>query len=373
MDIDYLVTGGGGFIGCSLAAELLRAGAHRIVAIDNLHPQIHPPTVAPPLPPQVELRVMDICDPAAWDRVLKDIRPQAIVHLAAETGTGQSLDLPVRHTQTNVVGTAEMLEAFGRAQLTPSHILLSSSRAVYGEGVWLDPADGTPFSPGLRTREQLERGKFKIIAPSGRTAEPLVHLQTQIQPSPVSIYGATKLAQEHLLTTWCNARGVPLSILRLQNVYGAGQSPRNPYTGIVGLFHRTAAEKLRIQVYEDGQIGRDFIYIDDVARAMTAALQQPPRTSRTLDVGSGSAMTILEAARAIAAIYDAPEPEVTGAFRYGDVRWAVCDPTDLIGDLGAAAQIGFTEGNLRLSNWLAETGGIDRKRSQSCQIGPARV
>jgi dTDP-L-rhamnose 4-epimerase len=360
VNVDYLVTGGAGFIGCSLAAELLAARlGGRIVAVDSLHPQIHPDMARPAaLPAQVDLRVMDVCDAEAWRTLLAEIRPGVIVHLAAETGTGQSLDLPARHTHVNVTGTAVMLEAVNEAQIIPAHILLASSRAVYGEGRWRDPADGHSFLPEQRTPEQLRQREFDFAAPSGQIAQPLPQDQRDTPPRPTSVYGATKLAQEHVLAAWCTARSVPLSVLRLQNVYGVGQSPYNSYTGILGLFHRVAAGGGAIEVYEDGQIGRDFIYIDDVTRSMAAALGDPPARSRTVDVGSSVVTTVLDAARLIAGLHGAPEPVISGAFRPGDVRWAVCSPQGLKDELGVEPGVGFMEGNRRLSEWLREIGII---------------
>ncbi len=168
----------------------------------------------------------------------------------------------------------------------------------------------------------------------------------------------TKLAQEQVLSNWCAARSVPLTTLRLQNVYGVGQSPYNPYTGIIVLFHRLAAAGKRIEVYEDGDMGRDFIYIDDVVQTMIKAIEYPLKVSRTIDVGSGAVKTILEAAQQIACIYSAPEPEITGAFRYGDIRWAVCDPADMQEQFEVTPRVGFVEGNERLSRWLRDTGII---------------
>lgn len=358
MSADYLITGGAGFIGCAVSAQLIEGGREpSIVAIDSLLPQVHPTQTRPAaLPEPVQLTVMDICDAGAWDRLLSEVRPQTVIHLAAETGTGQSLELPTRHTHVNVTGTAQMLEAFERFGHVPQHIVLASSRAVYGEGQWLDPTDGRTFTPRNRTVDQLERGEFAILAPSGAEARPLPHNQADTPLLPASVYGVTKLAQEQILTLWCAARGVPLTVLRLQNVYGVGQSPHNPYTGIVGFFHRVAAAGQPIEVYEDGLIGRDFICIDDVASCFAKATQKMPTSRRVLDVGTGSAMTVLEAARTIATMYGAPEPRVSGVFRHGDIRWAVADPRALGQALGFKAQITFHEGSERLSEWLRTQG-----------------
>lgn len=354
MRAEFLITGGAGFIGCALSSRLVQTGGSpSIIAADCLLPQVHPEQARPAaLPNEVQLAVMDVCDARAWDRLLSEHQPETVVHLAAETGTGQSLELPTHHTHVNVTGTAQMLEAFERSGQKPRHIVLASSRAVYGEGCWSDSATGEMFTPGNRPVEQLERGEFSILAPSGGDAIPLPHNQALTPGLPVSVYGVTKLAQEQILSLWCAARRVPLTVLRLQNVYGAGQSPYNPYTGIVGLFHRQAAAGQSIEVYEDGRIGRDFIYIDDIARCFQAAIERPPESRRALDVGSGAAITILEMAKMIATLYDAPEPRVSGAFRHGDIRWAVADLSSVTQALGFTPEISLRDGNRRLSEWL---------------------
>jgi dTDP-L-rhamnose 4-epimerase len=141
-------------------------------------------------------------------------------------------------------------------------------------------------------------------------------------PRPTSVYGATKLAQENVLAAWAGAMGVRLSTLRLQNVYGPGQSLTNSYTGIVTLFARLASEGRRLPVYEDGAITRDFVFIDDVVSALVAVLGRPSLETEPLDIGSGTSWTILDVARLVASLRGAPEPEVTGQFRDGDVRAA---------------------------------------------------
>lgn len=364
IEIDLLVTGGAGFIGCALARALIGDAAGsplQIVAIDSLHPQVHPDRTRPKaLPEAVELVEQDVCDSAAWDRLLARYKPRVIVHLAAETGTGQSLDLPTSHTHTNVTGTATMLEALDRHDCRPEHILLASSRAVYGEGEWLDPATQERFRPHRRAHDAMQQGRFHFTAPSGQLAQPMPQDFRVTVPEPASVYGATKLAQEHLLAAWAAARTTRLTILRLQNVFGVGQSPHNAYTGIVGLFHRQAADGLVIDVYEDGLIGRDFISIDDVVRAFVAALRPAAARIRTIDVGTGLATTILDAARQIANMYDAPPPTVSGAFRDGDIRWAVASTEALTRELQCVPQVDFETANLLLSEWLHAIGVISR-------------
>jgi dTDP-L-rhamnose 4-epimerase len=315
-----LVTGGAGFIGCAIASGLVKR-FDRVIAFDSLHPQIHPEGRRPEaLPEAVELAIGDVTDTESWADLLKDVKPAIVVHLAAETGTGQSLTEASRHTHVNVTGTAVMLDAFAAAGHTPEHFILTSSRAVYGEGGWQD-SDGALVYPGQRSREQLAQGGWDfpglVYAPTEATSN---------VPGPVSVYGATKLAQEHILKSWASSLGGDLTILRLQNVYGPGQALANPYTGIVSLFCRLARSGQSIPLYEDGRMMRDFILIDDVASAILRSIDSPASRGKTLDVGTGGGTTIETMAQIIAAHYGAPGPHVCGKYRFGDVRHAACNP-----------------------------------------------
>lgn len=344
-----LVTGGAGFIGTTLA-RALADGAERWVVIDNLHPQVHPGSVPPAdLPGSVDLHVGDVTVAADLDAVVADLRPDTVVHLAAETGTAQSLSESTRHGLVNVVGTTQLVDAFTRAGHVPAHVVLTSSRAVYGEGVWRNP-DGSTFQPGLRTHAQLEAGRWDH-------GDGAVHVPNSVagtHPSPINVYGATKLAQEQVLSAWTGSHDTRLSVLRLQNVYGPRQSLSNPYTGIVSLFSRLAREGGSIPLYEDGDITRDFVHIDDVVSALVAAMAAPPEGHlRTVDVGSGVRTTIGDLAREIAAFHSAPEPHVTGQYRDGDVRHASCTVDDTVRELDWSPRVGLREGVAGLQEWIA--------------------
>lgn len=356
MEKAIIITGGAGFIGSALA-QRLGSGGLPIVAVDNLHPQIHPEQKRPEaLPAFVTLHVGDVTEPKTWDEVLASWEPEVVVHLAAETGTGQSLTEATRHADVNVVGTTVMLDAFSQRGLKPKHIVLASSRAVYGEGAWREE-NGTVFYPVPRSHAVLAAGQWDPLPPSGKgKVLPLPHTAATVFPAPTSVYGATKLTQEHILNAWCGAMQVPLSIFRLQNVYGPGQSPFNAYTGIITLFIRLARKGQQLEVYEDGEIGRDFVFIDDVVTALAAGIAQPPAERRLLDVGHGVSTTIREAANTVARQHAAPTPVVCGKFRDGDVRWAVANPVPLSEQLGVKAQVSFEEGARRVGQWLIERG-----------------
>jgi dTDP-L-rhamnose 4-epimerase len=342
-----LVTGGAGFIGSALS-QLLAPASQRWVVLDSLHPQVHPSRTRPDsLHEAAEFVLGDVADAAAWDVLLSHVRPDIVVHLAAETGTAQSLHEANRHAEVNVVGTTQMLDAFGRAGHVPSHFVLSSSRAVYGEGEW--SRAGVRFLPGQRSHAQFERGQWDFEG-----ALPLPSAADRTWPAPTSVYGATKLAQEHILSAWAGSHDSKLTILRFQNVYGPGQSLINPYTGIVSLFSQLARRGESIPIYEDGRITRDFVFIDDVASSIRSVLLNPPASDTArFDIGSGKGTTILELAKTVASFHSAPEPHVTGAYRDGDVRHAECDITKSTDQLEWKPEWGLDRGIAALQDWIA--------------------
>jgi dTDP-L-rhamnose 4-epimerase len=342
-----LVTGGAGFIGSALSQELV-PHSDRWVVLDNLHPQIHPSRQRPEaLHASAELVIGDASSSDDWDSVLTQVRPDVVFHLAAETGTAQSLNEATRHASVNVVGTTEMLDALSRAAHVPQHFILTSSRAVYGEGSW-ERRDGSVFTPGQRTHAQLASAQWDFDDATAVSSE-----SRRTVPAPTSVYGATKLAQEHILRAWTNSRDTGLTVLRLQNVYGPGQSLINSYTGIVSLFSQWAREGKTIPVFEDGHIVRDFVFISDVVDALVAASRrQPSAVDAPFDIGIGGKSTILDAAAFIASYYNAPSPEVTGAFRDGDVRHASCDIERSKAELSWSPQWPVERGLAALQEWI---------------------
>jgi dTDP-L-rhamnose 4-epimerase len=320
--------------------------------MDVLHPQVHAGRRALDLPPSVRLFTGDVTHAPDWDAVLRLFRPSQIVHLAAETGTGQSLSQPTRHGSVNVVGTTQLLDALNRSALVPDQIVLASSRAVYGESAW--QCGNKVFYPRPRGHAQLLAGIWDPKGPNGEPAVSLPSCAGRTEPRPTNIYAATKLAQEHMLAAWTAAHDSNLSVLRLQNVYGHGQSLTNPYTGIVALFARLARERRSLEVYEDGRIVRDFVFVDDVVDAVNAAVQRPATEPRCLDIGSGIATTIHELARKLAAICHAPEPTVVPKFRDGDVRAASCNIEPAKNKLHWRPKWTLEEGLRALLEWIGE-------------------
>lgn len=346
-----LITGGAGFIGSALARRLAAAG-YDVTVMDVLHPQVHGERATLELPSAVRLLTGDVTHPPDWDAVLRLVRPTQIVHLAAETGTAQSLSEATRHGSVNVAGTTQLLDALSRTGHIPDQFVLASSRAVYGEGAWRSGAQ--VFYPPPRSHVQLLAGRWDPQGPEGDQAIPLASCASRTEPRPTSIYAATKLAQEHILAAWTAAHDTKLSVLRLQNVYGPGQSLTNSYTGIVALFARLARQRQSLEIYEDGRILRDFVYIGDVVEALFVAIERPATQPRCLDIGSGVTTTIHELANTVAAICDAPEPVVVGKFRDGDVRAAKCDIEMATEELDWYPNWRLEKGLRALLDWIRE-------------------
>jgi dTDP-L-rhamnose 4-epimerase len=347
-----LITGGAGFIGSRLAARLTGEG-HEVTVADVLHPQVHSGRGWPDeLPAEVVRHPFDVTVPTAWDALLSTTRPDVVVHLAAETGTGQSLTEASRHGRVNVVGTTELVDGLSRAGHVPSRFVLASSRAVYGEGRWITD-EGVAYDAAVRDAGRLAAGEWDPAPPAGAASagRPLPHRAADTQPRPSNVYAATKLAQEHVLGAWASAHSADLSVLRLQNVYGPGQSLTNPYTGIVSLFAQIGLRRETIDVYEDGSIVRDFVFVDDVVTALATAVHAPPGAVLA-DIGSGDPTTLLGLARVICAQTGAPEPHVSGKYRLGDVRAASADIGDAAALLGYTPAFDLQAGIARLLEWI---------------------
>lgn len=344
-----LITGGAGFIGSRLVPLLLENTSDDIAVLDNLHPQVHganPGTPGHLRGPRVQFIQGDVVDPEAWAQALEGGSPATVYHLAAETGTGQSLRESIRHSNVNVNGTAVMMDALSSRDAIPERVLLTSSRAVYGEGRWRDLATGGYFYPAPRGAQQLADHQWDPVAPSGAAAEFTPHRAGEVEPRPTNVYAATKLAQENLLTAWCSAFGVDLTVLRLQNVYGAGQAVGNPYTGVLTYFSTQLVAGHGISVYEGGDILRDFVHVSDVARALLAAIggDAVPGRHRAFDIGSGEVGTLHAYAQALAAAAGDFPVAVTDEYRLGDVRAAFADVADAREAIGYEPSVRFAEG-----------------------------
>ncbi len=351
-----LITGGAGFIGSRLACAL-SPDLYQVTVFDNFHPQSHEGnTDTRALLQQSGVRIIqgDVRDEAALCAAVAASRPQIVYHLAAETGTGQSFDLPARYNDVNVMGTARLIEAIRARGKFVRRVILASSRSVYGEGACVD-SDGRPVAAVERVAADLERGDFAPKDMAGRSLRP-VPTNADCTVAPASIYASTKLMQEYLLKQAFWGTKVDVGILRLQNVFGPGQSMNNPYTGVLSIFCRQILEGQGLSVFEDGQITRDFVLVDDVVSAFAAMARAARMPAEILDIGTGEGATILQVARRLMSQLgqDPDRVAVTGAFRPGDIRHAVADISRAREKLGWAPAFSLDQGLARLGEWAGQ-------------------
>jgi dTDP-L-rhamnose 4-epimerase len=349
----FLITGGAGFIGTTLALQLAKDSNTRIWILDNLNPQVHGRNPHYPIfPSNINFVYGDIRDREVVEEIITQSQPDVIVHMAAETGTGQSLDEITRYCEVNVTGTSILLESIRQKAKNLSRLILPSSRAVYGEGPYQDHQNGKIVVPPARSASAMQAGNFVPTSLSGNhlTAIPA---SEDTPPFPASIYASTKLMQEYLVTQAGANASWQATILRFQNVYGVGQSLKNPYTGVLSIFSSQILSNQSLNIYEDGNIVRDFVFIDDVVRAIELSCQTPLLHGTTINIGSGQATTILAAAKILLNIYGKDENayKITGDFRVGDIRHAVADISKAKILLGWEPQVSLREGLEKLCHW----------------------
>lgn len=350
-----LITGGAGFIGSHLVDTLNKKG-YNIIVLDNLSPQIHGeiPEQSPlvqSIQGKAQLIVGDVCNAEDWNKVIADVN--IIVHLAAETGTGQSMYQISRYNEVNCTGTSIMLDILTNGKHNIEKVVVASSRAIYGEGKYFCTLLNRHVYPHARKPEDMERGDFAVKCPI--TAQDVVSCATdedsQIQPN--SIYGLTKYYQERAIIISCRALEIPCVALRYQNVYGPGQSLSNPYTGILSIFSSRLLENKSINIFEDGTESRDFVYIDDVIEATVLAIEDRRADFEVFNVGTGNATDVMTVAQTLSKIYNSKsEISISGQFRKGDIRHNYADLSKISNLLGFRPQVNFQEGIRHFCQWV---------------------
>jgi dTDP-L-rhamnose 4-epimerase len=359
--MNILITGGAGFIGSHLARALVSQG-HKVTVLDNLSEQVHgaDPHFPPGLPEIARCALGDICDREFL--ALEMIDKEVIIHLAAETGTGQSMYAVQRYADVNLQGTATLLDiVVNNRPESLRKIVVASSRAIYGEGKYRCQDHGVVY-PNPRTPEAMSRGRFEPTCPICGLAVHVLPTSEDAPFRPSSFYGVTKQVQEQMVLMFGATVGVDAIALRYQNVYGPGQSLRNPYTGLLAVFSNLVRQDKPLNIFEDGQESRDFIYIDDVVDATIACLLPELRGIHTLNVGSGVRTTVLEVASAVRRYFNSTAPiQITGAFRVGDIRHNAADISRLRALTGFQPRWRFIDGLNQFLSWtktysLKETG-----------------
>ena len=300
-----LVTGGAGFIGKRLVERLDGDWDNVIRVIDNYTEQVHGI-----IPDSKDQPHRDITSDDTW-KELKHFQPDVIYHLASDTGTGQSMSDTTRYLTNNLIGTAKLLDFISNLSTQP-RVILTSSRAVYGE----------------------EENHINTV------------------PIPRSIYGLTKLVQEQMFSIMDNSN---YTFLRLQNIYGPGQSLNNPYTGLISIFTKQLDLNQNVEVWDDGKPTRDFLYIDDAVDAIIRS-RTDKTIGKTYDIGTGKGTPVIDVANKLKELLDSSGTVSKSSWhRPGDILHAVSESNYLFKrDTNWKCRVSIDEGLSKLIQWYKE-------------------
>lgn len=352
-----LITGGAGFIGSNLALALLKRG-HQVTVLDNLSEQIHGknPEETSSLYLSIKDKVHFIKGTVACRETLQKAiaNNTVIVHLAAETGTGQSMYEIQHYTDVNIGATALLLDILTNEKHSVKKVVVASSRAIYGEGKYYNKTKNTFVYPLQRTDNDMQKGDFEVKDPQNHSdVLELVATTEDAIIHPTSVYGITKQVQEQLVMTVCPTIGIAGVAFRYQNVYGPGQSLKNPYTGILSIFSTQIKNGNGINIFEDGKETRDFVFISDVVDATVLGIEKETANNQVFNVGTGVATDVITVATELSNNYGIQVPiTISGNYRLGDIRHNYADITKARQLLGFEPKVSFKEGLKQFTNWV---------------------
>ena len=350
-----LITGGAGFIGSRITQKLIELG-YRVRIIDNLSSQIHgdlPNNLNWLKNPKIEFIRASLLDRSSLQKSLKDV--DHIIHLAAETGTGQSMYEICNYVNINIMGTSVLLEEIASDHSNIKSFSLASSRSVYGEGPYVCKkcSPGKKQYPTQRMDSDLSQGRWNPRCDNCGASMTSVAVCETDKVQPASIYAETKLSQESLIKISCSRLGIDYCIFRLQNVYGEGQSLQNPYTGLLSIFSTKLRYGLDLPVFEDGEETRDFVHVEDVSDSFIAYIQCNRPVNQIINVGSGIGTSIAKASEELIKVFDSDSRiKVTGQYRLGDIRHNSADITKLESILKVKPKVDFKTGLTYFANWV---------------------
>lgn len=354
---NILITGGAGFIGSNLALELIKKN-YRVTILDNLSKQIHgvnPEKDSPlymSIKDKVTFRNGTVTSKEDWIESLKD--QDAVIHLAAETGTGQSMYEIERYCHVNVNGTALLLDILANKKHKIKKLIIASSRAIYGEGKYECSKHGSVY-PIARNEYDMDNNNFDCCCPICGEVVEISPTSEDSKIHPTSIYGITKQNQEQMFMVMGAALKIPVVGFRYQNVYGPGQSLKNPYTGILSIFSTLMLNDKDINIFEDGEESRDFVYIDDVVQATILGLEKEEGNNLVFNVGSGVSTTVNNLTKILLKKYNSNSKcKVSGNYRIGDIRHNFADISLAKNKLGYSPKFSFNKGIENFTNWVIQ-------------------
>jgi dTDP-L-rhamnose 4-epimerase len=344
-----LILGGAGFVGSHTADALLQQG-DSVTVFDNLSKQVHSSGFPSYLSREVEFVEGDVRDLHALSKVVS--RADAIYHLAAAVGVGQSMYEISGYVSSNIQGTANLLQAILDTRSQPEKLIVASSMSIYGEGRYLCPQCG-PAAPLPRTIEQLKQKQWELYCSTCGSVLQAAPTDEQKPLQCTSIYALSKKAQEEMTLLFGQTYNIPTVALRYFNIYGPRQALSNPYTGVAAIFASRFLNHKAPLVFEDGLQMRDFVNIRDIVQANLLALSSSGGDGMALNVGSGQPISIGKVAHEIADMLGADiQPKIAGTYRAGDIRHCYADISNIAEKLGYAPRVKFRDGVQELVEWI---------------------
>lgn len=349
-----LITGGAGFIGSKLALSLL-AKDYDVTVLDNLSVQIHGDSPEKSytyglIKDRVKFIHGSVENASDWSVALEGV--DTVVHLAAETGTGQSMYQVQKYIDVNIGGTSILLDKLVNKEFAIEKLIVASSRSIYGEGKYTCEIDGIVY-PDARTDADMASGDFAVKCPVCSRDVEMLPTDEESLSHPVSVYGYTKKAQEELSLLVGDSIGLPVIAYRFQNVYGPGQSLKNPYTGILSIFSTQIKNQQDINIFEDGQESRDFVYVDDIVNAVVLGIEDSKGVTGVFNVGSDERLSVVDIATTLKDKYNSPVSlNVTGNYRLGDIKDNIADLSKIRSALGYEPATNFKQGISNFVDWV---------------------
>ena len=364
---NILITGGAGFIGSRLCEKLHDKG-YNITVLDNLSQQIHgdkDSSLFKKIKGKCTFIKGDVRNKEDWQVAIKG--QEIIVHLAAETGTGQSMYEVEKYNDVNIMGTAHLLEILANSPHSVKKLIVASSRAIYGEGKYNCKIHGDQY-PLQRKESDMEKGRFNPKCDICNSELNLVATDEKSKIHPSSIYGINKQQQEQMIMLMGDSLGIPSVAFRYQNVYGPGQSLSNPYTGILSIFSTRILNGNNLDIYEDGLESRDFVYIEDVVDATILGIEKEQANGEVFNVGSGVATSVKEVAESLKIFYNSDiSISISGKYRLGDIRHNYADLNKAKNLLGFTPKYNFQKGISEFVNWVKTQEVMEDKYEKSVQ------
>jgi len=349
-----LISGGAGFIGSNLALKLMDKG-YEVVLLDNLSRQIHGENAEESytynlIRNKCKLIIGDVTNFEDWRRSLQGV--DIVVHLAAETGTGQSMYEINKYVDVNIGGTAKLMEVITNEKNQVKKVVVAASRAVYGEGKFRCGEHGIVY-PEFRKEQDMSQGDFEVKCPICNQNVEMLPTDEDSKLHPISVYGHTKQSQEELCMIVGKSINLPVVAFRFQNVYGPGQSLKNPYTGILSIFSTRIKNGNDLNIFEDGLETRDFVYIEDITDSIILGIENDNANFQSFNVGSGDKIDVLTVANTLKEKYGSNvNINVSGHYRLGDIRHNLGDLTKIRSLLGYEPKVKFTEGISNFVDWV---------------------